>query len=144
MVNIFGYSICYVVTPSMVPTLEVGDVILIKRVAADQVNEQDIITFKSVEGVLSGEYITHRVVDITGEGQGIEFTTKGDANNFEDEHSVLPYQLEGVFVRKLGIIMFFTSALSNIVVFFFVIIAPLLLLLGLQIMHFVLAVKDNN
>lgn len=73
-VNIFGYSILSTETGSMSPTIEIGDVIVIK--IGDEIKENDIITYKQ-DDVL----ITHRIEQIDGD----TIITKGDFNNTFDE-----------------------------------------------------------
>ena len=73
-VNIFGYSVLSTETGSMSPTIEVGDIIIIK--IGDEIKENDIITYKQ-DDVL----ITHRIEQIDGD----TIITKGDYNNIQDE-----------------------------------------------------------
>ena len=73
-VNIFGYSILSTETGSMSPTIEVGDIIIIK--IGDEIKKNDIITYKQ-DDVL----ITHRIEQIYGD----TIITKGDYNNIQDE-----------------------------------------------------------
>ena len=73
-INIFGYSLFKVETGSMMPTLQIGDIIIVKL--TDSVNENDIITFKT-----ENEFITHRIIEIDGD----TIITKGDKNNTEDK-----------------------------------------------------------
>lgn len=72
--NIFGYSIFNTETGSMSPTMEKGDIVFVKLGA--EVNEQDIITYKS-----GNSFVTHRIVEI----QGDSIIAKGDNNNTQDE-----------------------------------------------------------
>lgn len=72
--NLFGYSLFEVQTGSMSGALEVGDIILVKL--TKKINENDIITY-----IENNSVITHRIIKINNE----EITTKGDANNTEDE-----------------------------------------------------------
>lgn len=72
--NIFGYSVFSTETGSMAPTIEKGDIVIIKL--GDEIREKDIITYKE-ENV----FITHRIVEINEEA----IITKGDNNNTEDE-----------------------------------------------------------
>lgn len=72
--NFFGYTIFKVSTGSMSGTIEVGDIIIVK-IEKDNINENDIISFKQ-----DGYTITHRVIEINGGN----LTTKGDANNASD------------------------------------------------------------
>jgi len=72
-VNIFGYSIFSTETASMSPTIEIGDIVIVK--IGEQVQEQDIITYKS-----ENAFITHRIIEIDGEN----IIAKGDNNNTQD------------------------------------------------------------
>ena len=72
--NIFGYTFFEVATGSMEPTIDVGDVIIVK--VTNEVNENDIIVCNK-----DNAFITHRLIRIEEEN----FITKGDANNTEDE-----------------------------------------------------------
>ena len=88
-INILGYSVFSTETGSMSPTMETGDIVIIK--IGDEIKENDIITYKK-ENVL----ITHRVVSIDGE----TVTTKGDYNNTEDE----PIQKDNITGKVVFII----------------------------------------
>lgn len=72
--NIFGYTFFEVATGSMEPTIDVGDVIIVK--ITNEVNENDIIVCNK-----DNAFITHRLIRIEEDN----FITKGDANNTEDE-----------------------------------------------------------
>jgi len=71
--NFFGYTAFNVVTGSMSPTLEIGDVILVK--VEKDVKKDDIITYYK-----DNNFITHRIVEIRGK----EIITRGDSNNSSD------------------------------------------------------------
>lgn len=72
-VNILGYSIFSTETGSMSPTIEKGDIVIVK--IGEQVQEKDIITYRS-----ENAFITHRIIDIDGES----IIAKGDNNNTQD------------------------------------------------------------
>lgn len=72
--NIFGYTFFEVATGSMEPTIDVGDVIIVK--ITNDVNENDIIVCSK-----DNAFITHRLISIEEDS----FITKGDANNTEDK-----------------------------------------------------------
>ena len=72
--NIFGYTLFQVKTGSMSGTMEIGDIIIVKL--TKDVNKNDIITYEQEQML-----ITHRII----ETQNGSITTKGDANNSEDE-----------------------------------------------------------
>ena len=93
--TVFGFSAAVVVTGSMSPAIEPGDLVVCRRSADYAVG--DVITFRS-----GASLVTHRIVCDTPDG----FTTKGDANNVADADSVPRGAVVGkvVFtVPKLGI-----------------------------------------
>ena len=92
--NILGYSFFEVATGSMSPTIEIGDVVVVKIVK--EVNKDDIIVYK--EGP---NFITHRLI----KKEDDKLIAKGDANNSEDK----PIQMEQILgkvekiIPKIGI-----------------------------------------
>ncbi|PKK95893.1 MAG: signal peptidase I [Tenericutes bacterium HGW-Tenericutes-4] len=144
IVNIFGYSVYYVVTGSMEPYLEVGDVLLIKKTAAENIDEQDIITYQTTQGVLSGNFITHRVIKKNYVGENIVFVTKGDANSVADTEIITEQKIKGVFVRKIAIIKFLMSILSNVWNFLIFIILPLVVSLAMQLVDVVVQIRKKK
>lgn len=72
--NLFGYSLFEVATGSMSPTIEIGDVVIVK--ITKEVNVNDIIVYIDGENI-----ITHRLI----EKQQENMITRGDANNSEDK-----------------------------------------------------------
>jgi signal peptidase len=73
-VNIFGYSIFSTETASMYPTIQIGDIVVVK--IGEQTKEKDIITYKK-----DNAFITHRIIEINGDS----IIAKGDNNNTQDE-----------------------------------------------------------
>ena len=72
--NLFGYTFFEVATASMYPTMEIGDVVIVK--ITKEVEQNDIIVYTEGESI-----ITHRLV----EKNNNELIAKGDANNSEDK-----------------------------------------------------------
>lgn len=72
--SLFGFRIYRVISGSMQPALQIGDVIIIKE--ADNYAEKDIITYDN--GLTT---ITHRIKSINGD----EIITEGDANYAPDK-----------------------------------------------------------
>ena len=72
--SLFGFRIYRVISGSMQPALQIGDVIIIKK--ANNYAEKDIITYD--HGLTT---ITHRIKSIDGD----EIITEGDANDAPDK-----------------------------------------------------------
>lgn len=87
--NIFGYSIFSTETGSMAPTMKKGDIVIVK--IGEQVQEQDIITYKQEKS-----FITHRII----KKEGNSIIAKGDNNNTQDE----PIQEDAVVGKVVHII----------------------------------------
>ena len=85
--DFFGYSTFEVQTGSMVPAINVSDLIIVKK--TDSPSVKDIITYRK-----DGEFITHRVVEAYKE----TYVTKGDANNSNDE-AITKSQIVGKVVK---------------------------------------------
>ena len=128
--SIFGYRYYTVLTPSMTPTYNVGDVIMVKIVSPEDIDVNDVITFNpSRDGTA---YLTHRVYEKYEdyEGSGITcFRTKGDANDAEDSFLIEADRVIGkvVFgIPKLGFVVRFVQLrwyyVAAIVVMLFVFI----------------------
>ena len=77
--SIMGYNLYYIATPSMEPTLEVGDIILSKEVTDySKLKEHDVITYQGEVGSYAGKLITHEIIDVIEHEDGsITFLTKG-------------------------------------------------------------------
>lgn len=88
--SVFGYKPLTILSNSMQPVFEAGDVILIKPDQQAAVN--DVITFKHPEGIL----VTHRIIDTTIEDGKTYYITKGDNNNIADDMKVSPESILGV------------------------------------------------
>jgi signal peptidase len=100
-VGLFPVQPTTVISGSMRPTLDVGDIVIIAKVPASSVEIGDIIQFREAEGVTT----VHRVVDIEESGGETVFITQGDANGEPDANSVLPDNVVGkaVFdIPKIG------------------------------------------
>jgi signal peptidase len=71
-----------VLSGSMRPGLQPGDVVLTKRVPIPDLRVRDVIVFKSSE---RGDRLTvHRIVDMTPRDGSVSVTTRGDANSADD------------------------------------------------------------
>ncbi|MBM7585931.1 signal peptidase [Bacillus pakistanensis] len=106
--SFFGYTPLTVLSNSMNPHLESGDLTFVKRVAFDEISVGDVITFR----VETDKFITHRIIQKTEKNGQAAYVTKGDNNNAEDANPVLKEQLIGkqVFtIPKVGILTQFMS-----------------------------------
>ena len=105
------YPIMVVVSQSMVPTLNVGDFIVIggiqdfDQVVAAPSPEGDILVFSRVGSPDS--YIVHRAIDKYIQQNEWYFTTKGDNNAGTDHQPAIEHNVEGKVVGNLPIMGYF-------------------------------------
>lgn len=84
---------------SMVPVLNVGDIIIVRGVDPQTVTVGTIIIFHSPY-----EYdmpIVHRVIAVLNDGGSLFFETKGDHNGVQDGWRVPAENLMGAYVMKI-------------------------------------------
>lgn len=98
--DLLGFRLFVVESGSMEPTLNVGTMILCRKLQnTESLAENDIVTFKS----LSGSIVTHRIVDVVTGGDGnIAFRTKGDnPRNSIDRELLTTDRVLGKFVARI-------------------------------------------
>lgn len=76
--------------------IEVGDLIFVGKAEASQLEAGDVIAFMDGKVV-----VTHRIVEVQSGDNGIEFITKGDANNAIDQTPVTEDKLVGIYKARL-------------------------------------------
>jgi len=97
-VGLFPFQPALVGSGSMEPKMYPGDVVIIAKVPADNVELGDVIQFRVPEEVT----IMHRVIEIQEtEGGSKVFITKGDNNDQPDSEPVLPDNVVGKAVLTI-------------------------------------------
>jgi len=108
-----GYKSFMVLSGSMTPTINIGDIVITHREANYLKN--DTITFYNSENRI----ITHRIVTIKRQGEKNIIGTKGDANRATDNDTITADKIIGkvVFViPKLGFFVAFSRTLPGLIV----------------------------
>lgn len=82
-----------VLTGSMQPALDPGDVVVVRPADTENLQIGDVITFQAESG--NPELTTHRIVGVVLTGEGREYVTRGDANGAADPVPVRPEQVRG-------------------------------------------------
>lgn len=103
--DFMGYKPFIVMSGSMETTINIGDLVIVKKVNSSSIHAGDIIAFKNGNIVIS-----HRVKEVINDSGTYKFKTKGDNNNVADDFIVNSDAIEGIFVNKipgLGSILLF-------------------------------------
>lgn len=96
----FGYGAAIVMSGSMSPALEVGDLVIVKEVSEEGTVRQEDLSSGDVIVYEDGDsYVIHRIIE-KNESQKT-FTTKGDYNNAADA-PVSFSQVKGVLFKSIS------------------------------------------
>ena len=145
--EIFGFQVYRVQSGSMSPTLEIGDVILSRKVEPSDIHKGDIITYKGEEGELRGKLITHEVILEPQRSENGEWKiqTQGVASGALPDPPISSSAVLGKYVVTLsflnGLYSFFLSP-TGLIVFIFIIVA----LFGYEMISLLVSYKklDEN
>lgn len=121
--SLFGFRIYRVISGSMQPALQIGDVIIVKK--SNNYYERDIITYSN--GLTT---ITHRIIAINND----EVITKGDANEVDDK-PINKEQIIGKFFFRISNFSLFSMILSKNVIY--------LIMIFLLVLIFLLVIGDR-
>ena len=128
--NIGGVMPLIVLTDSMYPVIESGDLIICQTAEPENIKVGDMIAFFDPAGNGSS-VVTHRVVEITEQGGQLAWRTKGDNNNVEDRLAVTADKLvakyTGTRLAGFGNVALFMQTTPGLIV---CVICPILLLIG--------------
>lgn len=123
--GLFGYKAYNIVTSSMEPNINIGDIIITKNVKdQDDLNVEDVISFKQ-----NGEVVTHRIIGIEEVNGEKRFITKGDNNNIPDLEKITFLQIEGKKIITIPYLGKIVEFLENRVIFLIIILIILILYL---------------
>ena len=112
--DLFGKKAFIIISGSMIPTINIGDIVILNNETIP--NVQDIIGFKDK----SSTVIVHRVIDEKEVDNEKMYQTKGDNNNVADLDLVKSENIEGIYLFKIPfvgkILMFLYNNLAIVVV----------------------------
>ena len=123
-----------VLTDSMYPVIESGDLILCHTLEAEEVKVGDVITFYDPMGN-GTSVVTHRVMEISEKDGRPQFVTKGDNNNVEDQVPVDAEDLIGIYqkrIPKAGNVAMFMQTTPGLIL---CVVCPIILLVGYDMLR---------
>lgn len=140
------FSAYTIVSPSMVPTINVLDVVVTMRVnSPEDIEKGDIVTFNSTDYRYSGVLVTHRILDIEKTSSGVYlFTTKGDNNNTQDSSRISFDEIYGRVLFRIPKIGYIQYYLSSILGWVAIIICPAVMIIGYDIYKLIKTLKSSD
>lgn len=138
---IFGKTTMWVMTDSMNPTIPERSYILVEKVEFKDIEEGDIIAFRSTDPTIFGQINTHRVIVKTE----TSVITKGDHNSVDDgAYSAKPENIVGRYVKNLPVMTFLGRIILSDIGFVVVIGIFLVLVLVCYVPDIKNALKEKD
>ena len=141
--DVGGWFPLIVLTDSMLPVIESGDLIVCHTTDAEEVAVGDVISFFDPAGN-GTSIVTHRVVEVLDENGALMFRTRGDNNNVDDKVLVGAQDLVGTYKTRIpgaGNVALFMQTPTGLIV---CVVMPILLLIGYDIIRRRLYEKKNQ
>lgn len=128
--SVGGYLPLIVLTDSMYPVIESGDLIICHTAEPEEIEVGDVIAFFDPAGN-GTSIVSHRVLEVTEEDGQIAWRTKGDNNNTEDRMLVPADKLVATYedtrIPGFGNVALFMQTTPGLIV---CVVLPMLLLIG--------------
>ncbi len=138
--SVFGVSPVVVLSGSMSPAFEAGDMIFIQKTDPYTLKVNDVICYLEEESA-----VTHRIMEIQQQDGSLLYITQGDANNTEDATPVSPEQVQGKYtgarIAGAGEFAMFLQSTPGMLLF---IGGPVLLFILWDVFRRMAAGKENR
>lgn len=132
--SIGGMLPLIVLTDSMYPVIESGDLIICHTVEGNVIQNNDIIAFFDPAGNGSS-IVTHRVIEVINQDGDVLFRTRGDNNNTEDKVFVPEENLVGIYQSRIpgaGHIAMFMQSTNGLLL---CVVLPIVLIVGYDMLR---------
>ena len=133
--NVAGKLPLIVLTDSMYPEIESGDLIICKTEEPENIRVGDVISFFDPAGN-GTSIVTHRVLEVTEQDGLLAWRTKGDNNNTEDRLLVTEDKLvaiwHGTRLPGFGNVALFMQTTPGLLI---CCVCPILLLVGYDLLR---------
>ena len=126
--RLFGYGVYTVISESMLPEYEVGDMFLAKEIKEDDINVGDDLVYLGEVDSYKDKVVTHRVVRIE---EDKTIVTKGINNPLEDP-PIRYKQVYGKVTGRLVVLSLFSKLMNENILFYLIIFVPFTVLIFLD------------
>jgi signal peptidase len=127
---LLGYQLHFVVSDSMSPTVNKGDVVTTKMVDPMEISSGDIILFESKNN--SNTLLLHRVQDKDSNTDNIKFTTKGDSNKYNDFQTISASKVKGLYVYHIPRMGWVIDFMNHYQFYIFILLGVSFLFINIQ------------
>lgn len=129
------YNAYVVLSGSMLPTIQVRDIVVTKKIPEERLEVGDIITFISPDPRFGGISVTHRIIEkYYDDSVGIyTYRTQGDANNVADAVRVSYNDILGKVILKIPKLGYIQEILASKGGLIILVLFPCLIILSYDI-----------
>lgn len=116
--SVGGYLPLFVLTDSMYPEIESGDLIICQTIDPSEIKVGDVISFFDPEGN-GTSVVTHKVIEILNDNGTLSFRTQGTNNNTPDALPVPAENLVGIYRSRIpgaGSVAMFLQTVPGLIV----------------------------
>lgn len=118
-----------VLSGSMEPSMHTGDIVVSMKIDVNTIQIGDIITFRYDDETDPNRCVTHRVSNITYDGDNTYFSTKGDSNEENDTRIVKSSEVIGKVVFIIPYLGYISNFARSIWGFMLFIVIPVSLII---------------
>ena len=131
-----------VLSGSMQPTFQTGDVIVTVDTPVSSLQVNDVITYHSPENTKM--LVTHRIMKKTFTDHGFVFLTKGDANDMNDSYQVSSDLVVGRIVCSIPYVGYVAQVSHSVFGFLLLVLAPGVVVICGEVVSIVRKVKERQ
>lgn len=131
-----------VLSGSMSPAMDPGDVAVVTRIDPSELKVGDIVAYGDANNPKN--IVSHRVVEVIDENGGISFRTKGDANEDPDPYVVRSSDVVGKVAFTIPFVGYIFHYAGKPVGFVLLIIVPAILLIAIEVKKIAGHVKSDR
>lgn len=143
-ISFFDYRIFTVVTGSMEPKYKIGDILIAKEKAPNEIRVGDAISYHANSGEAKNNVVTHEVVNIIQNENGeYLFRSKGLVNLVEDP-IVHEDQLYGVVVYKTKLLSFIRRIINTDIGMLCLIIIPIIYIIVSEMISILIEKEEKR
>lgn len=142
--SFLNYRMFTVVSGSMIPKYNIGDVLLAKETVPEKIERGDAVSYLGTMGQFKDKVVTHEVIEIEIDENGkYWFYTKGVANLSVDP-VVSEDQIYGVIVGEMKLLTFVYKLVAKPAGMFIFVIIPLFYVIGSEFLGFLLSREEER
>lgn len=138
-----GYRLFTIITGSMEPKYNVGDMVLAKEVKASDIEVYDDVVYNGKEDDFAGKIVAHQVIKKEMKNGKYSFVTKGIANTTEDP-VINEDQIIGKIIYKTYVLSFISKIVNNVYGFYFLLFVPIVVLVFIEIIKIIEEKKEER